>query len=47
MMMGLLVSLTFAWNETVVPPAQKEFLRLRATAVEDARQLPASRYFTQ
>ena len=36
-MMGLMVSLaTFAWNETVVPPAQREFLRLKATAVEDA-----------
>src|SRR5687768_15011931 len=35
--MGVLVSVaTFTWNETVVPPAQREFLRLRATAVEDA-----------
>jgi lipopolysaccharide export system permease protein len=35
--MGLLVSAaTFAWNETVVPPAQREFLRLKAAAVEDA-----------
>lgn len=35
--MGALVTAaTFAWNETVVPPAQREFLRLKATAVEDA-----------
>ena len=36
-LMGLAVSVaTFAWNETVVPPAQREFLRLKAMAVEDA-----------
>src|SRR5688572_17757628 len=35
--MGVIVSAaTFTWNETVVPPAQREFLRLRAIAVEDA-----------
>jgi lipopolysaccharide export system permease protein len=35
--MGVLVTVaTFAWNELIVPPAQSEFLRLKATVVQDA-----------